>query len=551
VTAFNATANSDSNSVQVTTVSAVPALAAPALSAPSNGAIVSAATPIPLAWSSVGGATSYELQVLSGATVVVDQPGLISTTWNIPNGLLATGAYTWKVRAIGPAGPSPYSGAFGLNVPAASTAPVLVSPSNGSSVSSTANITLTWDPVAGATAYAVQVTASGAASPTVNVAGITAANYTITALTLATGTTYSWQVNATSSGGTSAWSTPFTFTTLSAGLLRVQTVPAVPTRIYLDGIPRDNWALNWVKVTAGNYTLSFSDVYGYVTPTSVSVKYYPGGPAVIQPLSSPISIFPDTVTEVIVNFIQLGNLRVQTSPPLAATISSGGQPMDDWSFWTNILPGQYNVSFEPLTGYTTPSPITANVTAGATTSIVGNYVASSANVTPAPHGLLRVQTSPAVPSTISLNGTPRDGWGLNWVKMTAGNYTLSFSDVYYFDVPATVIVNYYPGPKGVVQPLSSPVSIMTDTVTEVIVNFVPLGNLRVETTPPLPATIYCNGNPIDDWTFWSNIEPGTYQISFEPMAGYITPASIPATVVAGAGTHVVGNYTTGISQVVP
>jgi hypothetical protein len=225
--------------------------------------------------------------------------------------------------------------------------------------------------------------------------------------------------------------------------------------------------------------------------------------------------------------------------------------MDDWAFWTNILPGDYTISFEPLEGYLTPAPQLATVEAGVTENIIGVYVPEVNTVEPVPHGLLRVQTSPAVPTTIYLNGTQRDDWALNWVKMPPGDYMLSFSDVYYFDVPATITVNYYPGTTGNVQLLSDPVTIYDGVVTEVIVNFVQLGNLRVETSPPLPATIYCNGNPIDDWGFWANIEPGEYTISFEHINGYLTPPSTMVTVNAGAGTHVIGDYTNGTFIVVP
>jgi hypothetical protein len=168
-------------------------------------------------------------------------------------------------------------------------------------------------------------------------------------------------------------------------------------------------------------------------------------------------------------------------------------------------------------------------------------------------GLLRVETRPAVPTRIYLDGIQRNDWGLNWVKMPVGSYMLSFSDVYYYNIPATVTINYYPGSIGNVQSLNAPINIYPDTVTEVIVNFEQLGDLRVETynTDGLPATIYCNGVPMDDWGFWCNIEPGEYTISFESLSGKLTPPPITVTVNAGAGTHVIGDYSNGTSQVVP
>jgi hypothetical protein len=336
------------------------------------------------------------------------------------------------------------------------------------------------------------------------------------------------------------------------GLLRIQTFPAVPTLIYLDGIPRNNWGLNWVKMPAGEYTLSFSDVDHYNVPATVTVNYYPGTTGNVQSLNDPINVYADTVTEVIVNFEQLGNLRVETSPPLPATIYCNGKPMDDWGFWANIEPGEYTISFEELDGYITPQQQTVTVSSGyETTHVVGEYVAGSNPVVTPPHGLLRVQTDPAVPTRIYLNGIPCNNWGLNWVKLPAGDYSLALSDVDYYDTPSSVTVNYYPGDKGVSQALSEPIHIYENVVTEVVVNFVQLGNLMVETSPPLPATIYCNGYPIDDWGFWANIEAGVYTISFQDMEGYLTPPAIDVSVNQDQGTHVVGNYTDGTTQVVP
>jgi len=348
-----------------------------------------------------------------------------------------------------------------------------------------------------------------------------------------------------------AMSAPASSVSLGTGLLRVTSSPAVTTRVFVDGIPRDDWALNWVKMPGGSYMLLFSDVDGYTTPTSVSVRYYPGGPAVIQPLSSPIVVYANTTTEVIASFAQQGNLRVQTSPPMAATVYCNGQPMDDWAFWVNIAPGTYNITFEALNGYTTPPPQVATVTAGGATSITGTYVAGPNVVAPVAHGLLRVNTSPAVATNVYLNGILRDIWSLNWVKLSPGSYTLSFSDVYGWDKPTSVSVQNFPGGPAVIQPLSTPIVITDGVTTVVTANFIQLGSLRVETSPAVAATVSCNGHPMDDWAFWASIEPGSYTLSFQSMAGFLTPPPLTVTVTAGVLTHVTGDYLVGATQEVP
>jgi hypothetical protein len=257
-----------------------------------------------------------------------------------------------------------------------------------------------------------------------------------------------------------------------SGLLRVLTSPAVPTTIFLDGIPRNGWGLTWVKMPEGEYMLSFSDVYGFATPTEVEIIYhpyssvYPGSERVTHPLSEPIEILPNTVTEVIVNFIQLGNLRIDTSP--------------------------------------------------------------------------------AVPTIISLNGSPANDWGL-WVSLLPGDYYVSVTNVFAFATPTEVEIIYptFSGEPRIFQPISDPITVYPGGTTHVILHFAQLGNLRVDTSPALPATIFLDGYPMNDWGFWVNLEPGTYVVSFEDIGYGITPPATEIEVYAGTTTHVIGNYDTG------
>ncbi len=173
-----------------------------------------------------------------------------------------------------------------------------------------------------------------------------------------------------------------------------------------------------------------------------------------------------------------------------------------------------------------------------------------------PTGLLRVETSPAVATTISVDGIPRNDWGLDWVKMPPGEYTLSLSDVTGYLTPSEVEVTYYPpegDPVTQSQPLSQPVVVNSDGTTQVVVSFIQLGNLRVETSPVLPTanTIFVDGNPMNDWGLWVNLEAGDYTVSFQDMDGYQTPPPTVVTVTPGVTTYVSGNYETGETTVNP
>ena len=195
--------------------------------------------------------------------------------------------------------------------------------------------------------------------------------------------------------------------------------------------------------------------------------------------------------------------------------------------------------------------ITANITiAGDTTTGMRDVSVTTAAGTgtltdgfevTAPLGMLRVFTSPAVPTTISIDGIPRSSWGLNWLQMTSGTYTLSFTDVVGFATPVEVTVTY-PGDSPAVQLLSLPIAVQPGATTRVEVNFIRLGTLRVVTSPALPATIFVDGNPMNEWGLWVNLEAGDYLVSFEDIPGYTTPSPVVVAVIAGATTNVTGVY---------
>ncbi len=97
----------------------------------------------------------------------------------------------------------------GLPIPAA---PVLVYPPNNST-DLPVNLTLQWNPSAGATSYKVQVSTVANFYVITDSASVTSGQYTVPAGKLQPGYTYFWRVKASNSVGASDWSTVWCFST--------------------------------------------------------------------------------------------------------------------------------------------------------------------------------------------------------------------------------------------------------------------------------------------------------------------------------------------------
>lgn len=140
------------------------------------------------------------------------------------------------------------------------------------------------------------------------------------------------------------------------GVLRVTTSPPVASQVLIDGIPRDTWGLDWLKLDQGIYEVSFSDVQGFTTPAPQMVTVLEG-----------------VTAEVTGVFTLNGFLRVITSPGVPGTISVGGVPRDDWGMWTDLLPATYEVCFGDVAGFTAPPCRLVTVVAGSLATVIATY----------------------------------------------------------------------------------------------------------------------------------------------------------------------------------
>jgi Beta-propeller repeat len=300
----------------------------------------------------------------------------------------------------------------------------------------------------------------------------------------------------------------------STGQLRATTSPALPSQILVDGVIRDSWGLNWVDLPTGTHTVSFTHVEGYTEPAPQTVTISAG---VVSTLAG--------------DFVQRGSLRVITSPAVPGAISVDGSPRNNWGMWTDLPAGQHQVCFGPVANFTPPACQSVTLTAGSLSTITGVYTSGSGQPGPAGTGQLRVTTTPALPSQILVNGTPMDSWGLNWVDLAPGTYTVAFTHV-----------------EGYTEPAPRTVTVSAGAVATVQANFTQRGSLRVITSPAAPATIVVDGLPRDNWGMWSDLAAGSHTVCFGRAAGLVSPPCQTATIVAGQLTTVTGTFTASTSR---
>ena len=331
----------------------------------------------------------------------------------------------------------------------------------------------------------------------------------------------SFRPRLTVSDGFRSTSITITETVVAPALLRARTNldthpgSGVPGKILVDGIPRDEWSLSWVKLPPGPHTVSFTDVTNLESPADATVIAESGSVATVEG-----------------RYRSMGWLRVTTDPAVPGTISIDGVPRDDWGVWMAMSPGTYVVSFGPVKDYRPPEARTVTVVAETLTAVVGTYVWDGASPGPDPagYGLLRVTTrlsdgTVGVNTRIGVDGVVRDEWSLSWVKLPPGPHVICFSDVWNLGTPGCLTAMIEAGQTTVLEGA-----------------FDVHGWLRVTTDPAVPGTVYVDGVPHNDWGTWESMPPGTYRVSFGTVPGFTTPVPRDMTVAPGELTHVVGRY---------
>jgi hypothetical protein len=202
-------------------------------------------------WTAVEGADSYQLDV-SADDFVTFRPGYSSKSVNGLSDLVTplepAILYKYRVRAVNSNGASLNSAVVDVTTSSLSP-PIAQSATNVTSIGFTAS----WNPVDGATAYLLFVSADNFVSLLPNYAGVTINATSTTVTGLSSGTTYSYKVRATSPSNTSTDSNIIQMTTAVPP-------PVAPLSQPATNVSTTGFTANWNSVAdATGYRLDVSD----------------------------------------------------------------------------------------------------------------------------------------------------------------------------------------------------------------------------------------------------------------------------------------------------
>lgn len=363
------------NSAPSSTVLAAPVLPLPAAPTALAASAVTASGAT-LTWNPVAGATGY--QVSADGTALGTTTGTTYTDATSPSG----STVTYAVAAVDPSGAGPAVAVSVVTLPAA---PGTVR----ASAVTASGATLTWDPVAGATSYAV--TANG--SP---LAVVTAPTYTDESAV--SGTAVAYSVAAIDDSGSGAPSTPTT----------VVTLPDAPTGLGVSAVTVFGATVTWLPVRGATGYVVFVDG----TPAATLTQ-----PGYIDTTSSPGTEVDYSVaaTDSSGSGLAADPVAVVTLPSAPTGLTASSVTASGAALTWNPVPGAtgYQVSVGATVLATTTSPAFTDTSAGSGSTVTYTVAASDASGS-GPATTVAVVTLPAAPGPVRAAAVTCHGATLSW-----------------------------------------------------------------------------------------------------------------------------------------
>jgi spore germination protein YaaH len=244
------------------------------------------------------------------------------------------------------------------------------------------------------------------------------------------------------------------------------------------------------ELAEGTYTVAFSDVAGYVTPEARTV-------AVAAGATNAGSVAYEAASGALCIALVPGN----------GTWTLGGTEYASGETVPGLPQGDYAVSFSPLAGYATPAARTFAVAAGETNAFTVAYDEVAT-------GTVTFTLVPPT-GTWTIDGTTNASG--DTVTLPAGTYTVSFG-----------------APEGYYKPANRAVTVVGgQNTSETQVFEQKPGSIKITLKPDgLAGAAWCvlGTNYASGAT--AKVPAGTHEITFVPVAGWVTPEAISLTVAA-------------------
>lgn len=229
-------------------------LGAPTLSSPADKSLFYVGSTITFSWSTVAGATSYDVEFDAG-TGYVYVANVTGTSLSMLQTASNAGQHSWHVRAKSGTTAGLWSSNRSYQVVGIPSIPTTYNPFNEATVNYGANVNFNWSGVNTASGYQIQfdndapVTVSGT-------------NYTRSFNTLGS---HTWKVLASNQAGNSDWSLPKTLTVV-LGTPNLSS-PANGSTFYVGA----SISFSWTAVAgAASYDVEFDAGMGYTSLTNVT-----------------------------------------------------------------------------------------------------------------------------------------------------------------------------------------------------------------------------------------------------------------------------------------
>lgn len=228
-----------------------------------------------------------------------------------------------------------------------------------------------------------------------------------------------------------------------------------------------------------------------------------------------------------------GSVQVLLQPNSLTNLGAGWRV--DAGLWqssgaaiTNLVVGNnHALSFAPVYGWQAPSNQWLSVSNNATTTLTANYVQQ--------FGALQVTISPLSAANAGaqwqVDGGAWQNNGSTVSNLSVGQHTVSFTNLAGYITP----------------PTQSNVTIVPNQTTDLSGTYLALGAVEVTIAPSDAVAAGAQwqidgGSWLASGAVTSNLSLGSHTISFQPVAGWITPSNVNLTVNSGQTNILSANY---------